>query len=78
MRTAIISSSSESLVYEEEEFLGTLRGKMTSNTVRLFSFLVESAVGKVLVRRFVFIISFVHIDVHFVQVHQISFSSTTW
>lgn len=69
MRTATISSSSESLVYKEEEFLGTLRGKMTSNTVRLFFFLVESAVGKVLVRHFVFIISFVQIHVHFVQVH---------
>lgn len=69
MRTATISSSSESLVYKEEEFLGTLRGKITSNTVRLFFFLVESAVGKVLVRHFVFIISFVRIHVHFVQVH---------
>lgn len=69
MRTATISSSSESLVYKEEEFLGTLRGKMTSNTVSLFFFLVESAVGKVLVRHFVFIISFVQIHVHFVQVH---------
>lgn len=69
MRTATISSPSGSLLYEEEEFLGTLRGKMTSNAVRLFFFLVESAVGKVLVRHFVFIISFVHIRVHFVQVH---------